>query len=618
MVDDTSDGAAPIASLLHPSADRRLRELPSLARRSMALVWVAARREFVITAMLQGVSGVALAVQLLVGRALLKYLLTLHAGQGLRGAIPDVLVLSLAVAFISLANVVRFEFQQLLGELVSRHALEQVLAVASRVDLLAFESPAYHDRLQRAQFNATARPLQMTNGVLSLTGSMFGCLAVGAALLTIAPLLALLAVVAVLPVWAMTLRAGQALYRFGFEQTERDRRRTYLQLLLTQRDAAKEVRGYGLAGHLRARYHELYGQRIDDLRLLIRRRTRQGAFGSLATSLLSGGTVGLLVWLVASHRLSLAAAGAAAGGLLLLGNQLQGLVSGAGALYESALFIQDFTSFLEIDTERPPEHLETDPSEIIDDFMVLSAENVSFRYPSREVPALDQVSVRLERGQVVAVVGENGSGKSTLAKVLSGLYVPSDGTVRWDATDVRQIGTERVCARTAVLFQDFVHYQMTAADNITMGRWRNASDLEAARAAAQRAGADDFLRDLPNGYDTQLGPEFFGGVDLSGGQWQRMALARAYFRDAALVILDEPTASLDPRSEAELFATVRDLFSGRTVLLISHRMASVRMADYIYVLAEGRLVEEGTHDGLMRACGLYAELFALQAAAYRD
>ena len=217
---------------------------------------------------------------------------------------------------------------------------------------------------------------------------------------------------------------------------------------------------------------------------------------------------------------------------------------------------------------------------------------------------------------MIALVGENGSGKTTLAKVLAGLYPPASGSVLWDGGDIAQFDPAQLRARMAILFQDFVRYQLSASENIGFGNGRLVDDRAAIVAAAKSAGAHEFLSQLPEGYDTMLGPEFYGGVDLSGGQWQRVALARAFLRDARLIILDEPTASLDPRSEVELFARVRELFAGRTVVLISHRFATVRMADHIYVLDRGGIVEHGSHAELMAAEGTYAHLFTLQVSAY--
>jgi ATP-binding cassette subfamily B protein len=226
------------------------------------------------------------------------------------------------------------------------------------------------------------------------------------------------------------------------------------------------------------------------------------------------------------------------------------------------------------------------------------------------------VHLEISRGEVVALVGENGSGKTTLAKLLAGLYSPTKGTIGWDGVDISTVDPDDLRRSVAVIFQDFIRYHLPARDNIGLGRSAAAEDVDAIREAAEHADADRFLSALPAGYETVLGPQFIGGTDLSVGQWQRVALARAFFRDAPFVVLDEPTAALDPRAEHDLFVRIRSLLSDRTVLLISHRFSSVRSADRIYVLAEGNIVEAGTHEELMSDGGIYEELFTLQAAAY--
>jgi ATP-binding cassette subfamily B protein len=227
------------------------------------------------------------------------------------------------------------------------------------------------------------------------------------------------------------------------------------------------------------------------------------------------------------------------------------------------------------------------------------------------------VSLRIEPGEVVALVGANGSGKTTLAKLLAGLYVPTSGRVCWDGRDTRDMDRRALLGGTAVVFQDFVRYALSARDNIALGRHERASDTAGIVRAARQAGADEDISGLPSGYETLLGPAFIDGTDLSTGQWQRLALARTFFRDAPLVILDEPTAALDARAEHELFARIGELFAGRSVLLISHRFSTVRSADRIYVLREGRVVEAGTHPELLALGGTYAELFTLQASPYQ-
>jgi ATP-binding cassette subfamily B protein len=329
--------------------------------------------------------------------------------------------------------------------------------------------------------------------------------------------------------------------------------------------------------------------------------------GNLGGLVLGGLVIGTLATLFELGRLPVSSAAAAVIALRQLFGFVELAGRGGAQLHEAGTFLEDYASFIEQAeaSDRRPDPPEVSP------FTRLRAQGVSFRYPGSSRPALDGVSLSIEAGRVVALVGENGSGKTTFAKILAGLYRPTTGRLLVD-------GEEAVPGSVAVLFQDFVRYGFSAADTIGLGDTTRLDDRAAIEEAAAGAGADAMIRSLRSGYDTRLTRQFEDGADLSVGQWQRVALARALFRDAELIILDEPTAALDPKAEAELFDTVRSLAEGRTVVLISHRFSTVRNADEIVVLDHGRIVEQGSHRQLMAAGGPYAELFDLQASAYID
>jgi ATP-binding cassette subfamily B protein len=297
----------------------------------------------------------------------------------------------------------------------------------------------------------------------------------------------------------------------------------------------------------------------------------------------------------------------------MLATQVQTLFGGVQRIFESGLFLDDLSRFLAL---RPSMTVGEDQPAAPEDFSMLTVRGVTFTYPGAPRPALREVDLDLRRGEVVAIVGENGSGKSTLAKVLAGLYEPQRGAVLWDGTDIRAYSHTSVRARVAVIFQDFVRYAFSAQDNIAVGDVQSPPDLDRVRRAARMAGADGSISALEDGYATILSRMFAGGRDLSGGQWQRVAVARGYFRNAPFVILDEPSAALDPRAEHDLFSSLKGTLEGRTAVFISHRFSTVRSADRIYVLEEGRVVEHGSHEELLRHGGQYSELFRLQAAAY--
>jgi ATP-binding cassette subfamily B protein len=576
----------------------------------LRLAWQAGPRELAVMLGMQIVTVAAVVAVVLVARSLLSELVAAdRSGAGVGTLVPQLVALFALTAALGIGNAIQLHRQRILAELSSRLAEDRLLAVTGSVPLAAFDEPAFHDALARALFAVRRLPVVVAS-LGGLLRALAGAVGAIVALAAIEPVIAPVVLLAVAPLWLTARRGGRAFYRFARNITSRDRERRYLAETLADRDAAKEVRAYGVFGHLRERHARLWDERVGELRRVADRQLTVSVLANVAASAVVSATLLLLAAAALSGRISLADAGAAAAALVLLGQRMVVAATSAGSLAETALFIDDYLTFV---PAKPPPDEPAGPRDASEPVRV-RADRVTFSYAGAPAPALRDVSLEIAPGQVIALVGENGSGKTTLAKLLAGLYVPERGSVTWNGAAVEQ-GDLR--GRVAVVFQDFLRYQLPARDNIGLGRHERLLDDEGVRRAARITGADADLERLPDGYDTVLAPAFDGGTDLSTGQWQRVALARAVFRDAPFVILDEPTAALDARAEHELFASIRELLAGRSVLLISHRFASVRTADRIHVLHAGAIVESGTHDELIARGGRYASLFELQASPYR-
>ncbi|MGW2511354.1 ABC transporter ATP-binding protein [Streptomyces scopuliridis] len=582
------------------------------------IAWQADRLRLTGVFLVQLLTATGLAALILVLRGTLGQAFSLN-GEGSRANDRLIPALSALVLLASVGGILRTVsggWQRLLTVKIDRHIMARVLAGSARAELARFEDPAFHDRLQRAVFASRSQPVMVVTALIGAVQALLSMVAVGAAFAVMTWWLLPFTALSVLPVLKAARDERDADYRLHGQLAEGRRVREYLEHLLVGRDEAKEIRSLDLGGTLQDRWDSHYAEEISSTATMQRRHTRRKVVARMLGDLVFIAVICAMWGMVRSGGVALPTALAALGALLLLATRMQMLGYLFNNIGAAALYVKDIRVFTDADAHaRTGETTQTETAAPAP-FASLRTEHLAFTYPGSPRPALHDVSVELRAGEIVALVGANGSGKTTLAKILAGLYQPDDGALLRDGLPVPD--PARLRATTAMVFQDFVRYKLPAADNIAFGRPHDTPDPSAVARAAKSSGAADVIDELPLGYDTVLSKEFTAGADLSLGQWQRLALARAFYRDSPFVILDEPTASLDPQAEADLFARIRTLFADRTVLVISHRFSNVRGADRIYVMDAGRIIEEGGHDELEAAGGTYARLFHLQAEAYQD
>ena len=520
-----------------------------------------------------------------------------------------------ALALISsvLARGIDF-LDTLLAERYTRHVSIQVMKHASELDVIAYEDPVFYDRLERARVQATDR-LAMIQSIGRLVQQVITAILMSVSVMAYSPWLMLLLVAGVVPALLGESHFAFLGYAKNFRQTPTRRQLDYLRQLGGSREAAKELKLFGLSQFLTARFTRLSDQIYGEDVALARRRLAVGSGLSII------GTVGyysayiFVIWRTLMGVLSIGTLTFLAGAIQQASISIQQTFSTLAGIADQALFLTDLLAFFEM---RPairskPNALPA-PRPIVRGF---EFRNVSFRYPGSPRLILRGLNFCLHPRERVALIGENGQGKTTIVKLITRLYDPSEGEILLDGVDLRDYSLEDLYHEIGVIFQDFMRYEMTSRENIAVGRIEQIENLELLRRAARKSLANEVIEGLPRDYEQMLGRRFDGGVDLSGGEWQKLALARAYLRDAQLLILDEPTASLDARSEFEVFRRFAELTEGKMALLISHRFSTVRMADRIVVLENGNIAEEGSHEHLTHLGGRYAEMFEMQAASYR-
>lgn len=505
-------------------------------------------------------------------------------------------------------------FDALLADRFTRHVSVRVMEHASSLDLASYEDPVFYDKLERARVQATDR-IAMIQAMGSILQQLIIAVTLSASVFWFSPLLLLVLVLAVVPAFLGESHFAFLGYSLNILQTPIRRQLDYLRVLGASKESAKELKLFGLSGFLTGEYARLSNRIYDQNVRLARRRLWAGSALSLLSTAGYYGAYAYVIYRTVTGDLSWGTLQFLGGSIAGASSNIQSVFATFSSIADQSLFLTDLVAFLQVQprVRSKPGALPA-PRPIRSGFVF---ENVSFSYPGSSRRVLTGLDLRMEPGERIALVGENGQGKTTIVKLLTRLYDPTGGRILLDGIDLREYDIEDLHREIGVIFQDFMRYEMTARQNIAVGRAEAADSKGEIEIAAGKSLADAVIRRLPGGYDQLLGRRFEGGVDLSGGEWQKVALARAYLRDAQLLILDEPTASLDARSEYEVFQRFAELTEGKMALLISHRFSTVRMADRIVVLENGGIAEEGPHSRLLASGGRYASMFELQAASYR-
>lgn len=516
-----------------------------------------------------------------------------------------------AASFLALS---RRLSEQVLEQRAGHRITEAIIEKALRLPLPYFEDSRFYDGMQKARREAEYRALAITGGLFSLCQNAITLLSFAFVLLAMTPLAALILFSASIPAFAVQARYSKLKFRLQGWQAPESRMITYLEQVLTLDSTVKEIKLFRLGRELLGRFNSMFNKIFAEDLALAQRRLRISYAWSMLSTVSFYACYAWILYLTVSRKITLGDMTLYLAAVRQSQGSFQGLMDQTSRLYENGLFMDNLFTFLEI-PDPPAAKTPTAPARA--GAAAISIRGVTFRYPGAAHAALEDVTLDIAPGEKIALVGENGSGKTTLIKLLTGLYKPEAGELELDGTNIADIDIADLHEQIGVIFQDYVRYQLTLAENVGFGSVSHLKDEERIKAAIRSAGAEDVLSDLPDGLSTVLGSQFKGGRELSGGQWQKVALARAFMRSARILILDEPTSALDAEREYEIFQRFKRLTEGKTAILISHRFSTVRMADRIGVLEKGRLVELGSHEELLDQNGRYARLFEMQAQGYR-
>jgi ATP-binding cassette subfamily B protein len=589
--------------------------LPSLLSASLRLGWQADRRAARIVVGAEVARGLTQAVSLLAVNSVLGRLIGGGAVEGrLRGAAPALVTMAAVMLVGALLRAASTYATGRLEPKVERVATERYLERAATVELAAIEDHAFHKLLDTAQYGA-ASARRMISFATRVVNALISLIAAAGVLTVLHPALLPLLVTMTIPSGWGALTIARRQYESFHTWVQHVRAGRLLGALLIEPEAAPEIRVHGVGPFLLRHYRAMAETAESEQARLARLAARTGLIAAAWTGLATVATYATLAGLLLAGAMALSVAGTAVIAVRTGSQSLNTLVVEMNALHEEALFVGDLQRLYE---EAAKWAIPEGGTALPDDPREIRFDHVTFSYPGEATrPALDDVTLTLPLGKIVALVGENGSGKTTLVKLLAGLYTPDQGRILWDEVDAAQADRRLLAERVAMVAQDFKRWPFTARVNVAVGRSSVPLTEERVSGAVEEAGAGDALADLPRGLDTLLARNFSGGHELSGGQWQRLGIARAAYRRGHILIVDEPTAALDARAELEVFERIRALAgTGQTVVLITHRLASVRHADLVHVLEQGRLVESGTPEELLASGGVYAELYSLQAEQF--
>ncbi|MYX29066.1 ATP-binding cassette domain-containing protein [Streptomyces sp. SID8381] len=596
---------------------RMLGRLPAIVRFVIGLAWEAGRSQTLAVLVLETLSAVLAAGGLLTGTKALGSLLA--SGSELDRLTEAMPVICLTAGLLVVRQLAQFGAgwaQASLRPGVKRVAENRLYRATVHADLIAFDDPDFHDSMSRARDRGIVYVGMALDRLVELIGAAAALLGAAGVVTVLHPVLLPVLIVSVLPSAWVTLHAARVMHESVERFSAVHRRMTTLACLLADRGPAPEIRVYTAQEHLlqeRARLAELVS--AEEARVG-KVESRGMLLGQAVSGTAIGLGYGLLCWLLYAGVMPLAAVGGAVLAMRSGQSALGRIAASLSKLFEQGLYVHDFAEFIELAQAK---RRRVEGRAELSSFDGITLSSVTFRYPGKETDSVSDVSISIRSGQVIALVGENGSGKSTLAKLIAGLYVPQSGTVRWGGTDLSQVDEQSVYAHVGFIMQAPTQWPFSARTNISIGRpERIDPDGEELRAAARRSTADQVIERLENGYDTLLSKEFRGGTDLSGGEWQRISIARGFYRDAKVLICDEPSAAMDPRAEQQVFGRIHDLAAGRTTILITHRLSGVQKADQIFFMENGQVVERGTHGELMSERGRYHDLYSLQAAAFES